>query len=112
MVFLLGMINTSMTILSLADRVRETSTTTGTGTLDLGGAVSSFQTFVSGVGSGSTCTYLILLGTEWETGEGTVTAGAPDTLSRDRVLDSSTGGSLVSFSAGTKNVLLSYFPII
>ena len=106
-VFLLCMINTSMTILSLADRVRETSTTTGTGTLDLDGAVSSFQTFVSGVGDGATCTYLIIIGTEWEVGEGTVTDAAPDTLSRDRVIDSSTGGSLVSFSAGTKDVVLS-----
>ncbi len=96
-----------MTIISLADRVRETSTTTGTGTMDLAGAVSSFQTFVSGVGSGSVCNYLIIFGTEWEVGEGTVTAGAPDTLSRDRVLDSSTGGALVSFSAGTKDVILS-----
>jgi hypothetical protein len=96
-----------MTVLSLADRVRETSTTTGTGTLNLAGAVSSFQTFVSGVGDGAVCTYLIIIGTEWEVGEGTVTAGAPDTLSRDRVIDSSTGGSLVSFSAGTKDVVLS-----
>lgn len=96
-----------MTIISLADRVRETSTTTGTGTLDLAGAVSSFQTFVSGVGDGATCSYLIIIGTEWEVGEGTVTDAAPDTLSRDRVLDSSTGGSLVAFSAGTKDVVLS-----
>jgi hypothetical protein len=90
--------------LIVKDRVQETSSTTGTGTLTLSGAVSGFQSFSSAIGNGNTTYYSITNGTEWEVGIGTVAAG---TLSRDTVLSSSTG-SAVSFSAGVKNVFVTY----
>jgi hypothetical protein len=90
--------------LVLADRVKETTTTTGTGTVDLSGAVTGFQGFVAGIGNGNSCYYCIAGGSEWETGIGTVTDAATDTLSRTTVIASSNAGSLVSFSAGSKDV--------
>lgn len=91
-------------IAKLADRVRETTTTTGTGTLSLGGAVVGFRTFVSGIGSGNSCYYAIIGTGEWELGIGTVTSGTPNTLSRSVILSSSNSNSVVDLSAGTKNV--------
>lgn len=91
--------------LVVKDRVQETSTTTGTGTFTLAGAVSGFQSF-SAIGNGNTTYYAIVGGTEWEVGLGTYTSSGT-TLSRDTVLASSTG-SKVSFSAGTKNVFVTY----
>lgn len=88
----------------LAPRVKETSTTTGTGTLDLDGAASGFQTFVAGFGTGNQCYYTIVHGTAWEVGIGTVTDAATDTLSRDTVLASSAGGAKLNLGAGTKTV--------
>ena len=92
--------------LALDDRVKETSTTTGTGTLDLSGAVSGFQTFVAGIGDGNTTYYAIVNRdeAEWETGLGTVTDSSTDTLARTTVLASSNSDSAVDFSAGTKDV--------
>lgn len=93
-----------------ADKVRETSTTTGTGTLSLGGAFDGFRTFVAGIGNGKACIYTIEnrdVTSEWEVGLGVVTDAATDTLSRLVVLSSSNAGSLVDFSAGTKNVFVS-----
>ena len=87
-----------------ADRVRETTTTTGTGTLNLAGADTGFQTFVAGIGTGNQCHFCTTDGTNWEVAEGTVTDAAPDTLSRDRILASSNGGAAVSWGAGTKEV--------
>ena len=92
--------------LVLADRVQETTTTTGTGTVTLAGAVSGFQSF-SSVGDGNSTYYTIAGGTEWEVGIGTYTASGT-TLSRTTVISSSNSGSLVTFSAGTKNVFLTY----
>ena len=92
--------------IAFADRVRETSTTTGTGTLNLDGAVTSFQGFVVGVGTGSDVRYAITDGVDWEVGEGVITDATPDTLTRVTVLDSSNSGSLVNFAAGTKDVFL------
>ena len=94
--------------LVLDDRVRETSTTTGTGTLNLDGAVSGFQTFVAGVGNSNTTYYAIIHRTEaeWELGVGTVTDASTDTLARTTVLSSSNSDSAVSFSAGTKDVFV------
>jgi hypothetical protein len=88
------------------DRVKETSTTTGTGTLDLSGAVSGFQTFVAGVGNSNTTYYAIVNRDEdeWETGVGTVTDATTDTLARTTVIASSNSDSAVNFSAGTKDV--------
>ena len=91
---------------AVADRVRETTTTTGTGTLNLGGAVSGFRTFVSGIGDGNVTYYAIVHRTaaEFEIGIGTVTDASTDTLSRTTILSSSNSNSAVSFSAGTKDV--------
>jgi hypothetical protein len=92
--------------LVIDDRVKETSTTTGTGTLNLSGAVSGFQTFVAGVGDGNTTYYAIVNrdAAEWETGIGTVTDASTDTLARTTVIASSNSDSAVSFSSGTKDV--------
>ena len=95
--------------LILKDRVRETSTTAGTGTITLAGAVSGYQSF-SAIGNGNTTYYCIYLpGTsEWEVGIGTYTSSGT-TLSRDTVLSSSAGGTTkVTFSAGTKDVFVVY----
>jgi len=93
----------------LADRVRETTTTTGTGSVTLAGAVTGFQTFSAGIGNANTTYYTIAgQGTaEWEVGIGTYTASGT-TLSRDTVLASSNAGALVNFSAGTKDVFCDY----
>ena len=90
----------------LNDRVKETSTTTGTGTFSLAGAETGFESFVSGVGDGNTTYYAISNdGTsEWEVGIGTVTDATPDTLARTTVISSSNSDALVNFSAGTKTV--------
>ena len=92
--------------LVIDDRVKETSTTTGTGTLNLSGAVSGFQTFVAGIGNGNTTYYAIVNRdeSEWETGVGTVTDASTDTLARTTVIASSNSDSAVDFSAGTKDV--------
>jgi hypothetical protein len=92
--------------LVLADRVYETSTTTGTSTFDLGGAASGFQTFITGAGDGAQVPYVIDDGTDWEVGIGTVTSGSPDTLSRDTILKSTNTNAAVNWGAGTKNVRL------
>lgn len=92
--------------LVLADRVQETTTTTGTGTVTLAGAVSGYQTFAA-VGDGNSTYYTIAGGAEWEVGIGTYTASGT-TLSRTTVLSSSNSGSLVTFSAGSKNVFVTY----
>ena len=89
------------------DRVKETSTTTGTGTLDLAGASSGFVTFVAGIGNSNTTYYAIhAQGTDnWEVGIGTVTDATPDTLSRDTVLSNSAGNtSKITFGGGTLDV--------
>ena len=90
----------------LNDRVKETTTTTGTGTINLAGAATGFETFVAGVGN-SNVTYYCIAGrgtTEFEVGIGTVTDASPDTLSRTTILSSSNSDSAVDFSAGTKDV--------
>ena len=92
--------------LVINDRVKETSTTTGTGTIDLAGAETGYESFVSGVGTTNTTYYAIELNSanEWEVGIGTVTDATPDTLSRDTIISSSNSDAAVNFSAGTKNV--------
>jgi hypothetical protein len=87
------------------DRVKETSTTTGTGTFNLDGAALGFETFVSGIGNANTTYYSIVNENgEFEVGLGTVTDDATDTLSRDTILSSSNSDAAVNFSAGTKDV--------
>ena len=92
--------------LVLSDRVKETTTTTGTGTVNLAGAETGFQTFVAGVGNSNTTYYAIVDNTTgaFEVGIGTVTDASPDTLSRDTILQSSNSDSAVDFAAGTKDV--------
>ena len=91
--------------LIINDRVKETSTTEGTITFNLGGAATGFQTFVAGIGDTNTTYYAIFLqgSSQWEVGLGTVTDAATDTLARTTVISSSTG-SKVDFDAGTKDV--------
>jgi len=87
------------------DRVKETSTTTGTGTFDLTGTISGFESFVTGIGNSNTTYYAIVNENgEFEVGLGTVTDAATDTLSRDTIISSSNSDSAVNFGAGTKNV--------
>jgi len=94
--------------LVVKDRVRETTTTGGTGDIILAGAVASFQDF-SVIGDGNTTYYTIVDPTtgDWEVGIGTYTAGTT-TLSRDTILESSNGGSAVNFSTDIKDVFVTY----
>jgi hypothetical protein len=93
--------------LVLKDRVKETTTTTGTGSFSLAGAVTGYDSFGQ-IGSGNTTYYAVYLdgGSEWEVGIGTYTA--PSTLSRDTILASSNSGSVVTFSAGQKTIWCDY----
>jgi hypothetical protein len=89
----------------LDDRVRETSTTTGTDAFTLGGAPGSYQTFSAVMSVGDTCWYAIVLpGSAWETGIGTYTSA--NVLTRTTVISSSNGGSAVNFGAGSKDVFI------
>jgi hypothetical protein len=97
--------------LTLNDRVKQVSTTTGTGTITLGITPSGFQSFTDGLSDGDT-TYYSIVNTEsgvseWEVGLGTYTASGT-TLSRDTVFTSSNSGSLVNFGAGDKDVFVTY----
>lgn len=97
--------------LVLADRVQETTTTAGTGTLSLGGASTGYRTFVSGVGNGNTTYYVIFDSTAnvWEVGLGTVTSGSPATLSRTTVFSNSSGTtSPLSLAGNSANVWCDY----
>ena len=94
----------------LADRVRETTTTTGTGTITLGGAAQSYQTFASAIGNTNTTYYAIAHqnANEFEVGLGTVSTSSSNTLARTTVLKSSNSNNAVDFSAGTKDVFVTY----
>lgn len=89
------------------DRVQETFTTTGTGTISLGGAVTGYQAFSAVMANAGTCYYGATDGTNWEVGLGTF-ASAGDTLARTTVLASSNGGSAVNWAAGTKSIWLDF----
>lgn len=93
--------------LVLADRVKETTTTTGTSDFVLGGAVSGFQTFSAGVGNSNTTYYAVALGADYEVGLGTL-SGDGLTLARTTVLQSSNADAKVSFAAGSKDVFVTY----
>ena len=90
--------------LLIKDRIKETSTTSGTGTLTLDGASTGFASF-SEIGSGNTTYYVITNSTDWEVGIGTVGTG---TLSRDTILASSNAGSAVSWTSAIKDVFCTY----
>ena len=93
--------------LVLNDRVKETTTTTGQGTISLGGAATGFETFVTGVGDTNTTYYIIVHESDgtWEIGIGTVADASPDTLARTTVIDTSAGNTTkIDFAAGSKTV--------
>lgn len=94
--------------LQLKDRVLETASSPGTGTVTLLGASLGYQPFNTALTSGSTTYYTIadLGGSNWEVGVGTFTS--PDQLTRDTILASSNSGSAVNFSSGTQNVFVTY----
>jgi hypothetical protein len=92
--------------LVVKDRVKETSTTTGTGTLTLAGAADGFQSFAA-VGDGNTTYYAIVSGNDYEVGLGTYTASGT-TLRRTTILESSNSGSALNLGAGTKDVFVTY----
>ena len=87
------------------DRVKETTATTGTGTVTLAGASAGFQSF-SVIGDSNTTYYTLVSGSEWEVGIGTYTSSGT-TLSRDTVLESSDNGSKIVL-AGTSDVFCTY----
>lgn len=92
----------------IKDRVRESTTTTGTSAISLGGTSTSFQTFSSNMSNGDTTHYAIVHQTadEWEVGVGTWNTG--NTLTRTTVLSSSNSNAAVSFASGTKDVFMTY----
>jgi hypothetical protein len=95
--------------LVLKDRVKETTSTTGTGAISLGGAVTNFQAFSAVLSDADTTYYAIIdvTNSDYEIGLGTYSSGG-NTLARTTILESSNGGSAVSFGAGSKNVFIAY----
>lgn len=91
--------------LIVKDRVKETTTTTGTGTVTLAGASTGFQSFAA-IGNGNTTYYAITSGNDYEVGLGTYTASGT-TLSRATILESSNSGSAITLS-GTSDVFCTY----
>jgi len=89
----------------VADRVKEVTTTTGSGAYTLGGAADGFQTFAAVTSDGDTVYYAITNDTYWEVGIGTL-SNSQATLSRTTLLSSSSGGGAVNWGAGTKNIFL------
>ena len=95
--------------LVLKDRVKETTTTTGTGAISLGSAVANFQAFSAVLSDADTTYYAIVDTTNntFEVGLGTY-ASSGNTLTRTTVLESSNSGSAVNFGAGSKNIFIAY----
>jgi hypothetical protein len=90
----------------VADAVRESTLTTGTGDYALAGAVnSSYQAFASALAGGDTCAYTVTDGVAREVGIGTYSSGA-NTLARTTILSSTNGGAAVSWGAGSKDIFL------
>jgi len=92
--------------LVLQDRVQETTATTGTGTITLGGAVSGFQTFAV-IGNGNSTFYCIVNGSSWEVGIGTYSTTGP-TLTRTTILSNSNGNTAPITLVGASNVFCTY----
>jgi hypothetical protein len=88
--------------LVLADRVKETTTTTGTGTYTLAGAVAGFEPFTT-IGNGNTTYYACTLGSDFEVGIGTYTASGT-TLARTTILQSTNNDNAVNWGAGEKTI--------
>jgi hypothetical protein len=93
--------------LIFADRVKETTTTVGTGAITLGGAVAGYISFSACMSTADTCYYCITNGTQWETGLGTYAVpGGNPTLQRTTILESSLLNTAVNFTAGSKDVFI------
>ena len=86
------------------DRVKETTSTTGTSTVTLSGAQLGFQSFSSGIGAGNSTYYTIALGNQWEVGIGTLTNAT--TFTRDSVISSNNANALVNFTTGVKDIFV------
>jgi len=93
--------------LVVADRVQETTNTTGTGAYTLGGAVTGFQTFASEVSDADTVYYSITDNVDFEVGLGTY-ASSGGTITRTTVFTSSNSNNAVNWGAGQKNIFLTY----
>ena len=89
--------------LVISDRIKESSTTTGTGTLTLGGAVTGFETFTANLSNGDTTYYCCTDNTDFEVGLGTFTSSGT-TLARTTILASSNSNNAVNWSSGTRTV--------
>lgn len=86
------------------DRVKETTSTVGTGTVTLSGAQLGFQSFSSGIGSGNSTYYTIALGNQWEVGIGSLTNAT--TFTRDSIISSSNSNTTVNFTTGVKDIFV------
>ena len=95
--------------LVIKDRVKETTTTTGTGAIALGGAATNFVTFSSVLSNADTTYYAIVdtSNSAFEVGLGTY-ASSGNTLTRTTVLASSNSGSAVNLQAGTKSIFCAF----
>lgn len=93
---------------ALKDRVRQTSTSTGTGDIVLSGTIGGFQTFADAYNVGDTFYYAVIddLNAEWEIGEGELSSST--SFRRNSVYDSTNSGNLVSFGTGQKAVFVTY----
>lgn len=89
------------------DRVKETTTTSGTNDFALSGAVAGFQTFSNGVGASNTTYYAVSNGSDWEIGLGTL-SGDGLTLARTTILQSTNSDAIVDFASGTKEIFVTY----
>jgi len=89
-----------------ADRVKETTTTTSTGSYTLAGAETGFRTFNSGVGASNTCYYVCTDGTDYEIGLGTLSDST--TLARTTIFTSSNSNNAVSWGSGSKDIFATY----
>ena len=87
----------------LSDRIKETTTTTGTGTYTLGGAVSGFETFTANLSNSDTTYYCCTDGTDFEVGLGTFTSSGT-TLARTTIISSSNSNNAVSWSSGSRDI--------
>ena len=94
--------------LVVADRVKETTTTIGTGTYTLAGAVTGFESF-SAIGNGNTTYYCCTDGTDFEIGIGTYTSSGT-TLARTTILQSSNSDAAVNWTSGTRDIFCYSLP--
>ena len=93
--------------LVIKDRVKETTTTTGTGTYTLAGAVSGFETFTANLSNSDTTYYVCTDNTDFEVGLGTFTSSGT-TLARTTILASSNSNNAVNWSSGTRTIFMTY----